>query len=81
MKFDLEFIDVAKAAKLLRLSPQRVRVLLAKGRLQGVCLASAGGRAIWRVHASLIRRPAKPGRPATKRRTAAAVNGGSEAKP
>lgn len=61
------YYTVAEAAGLLRLSPQRVRVLLAKGRLQGYQVISAGGRVIWRVHLGLCRRPAKPGRPPAKR--------------
>lgn len=59
---------VVDAARLLRLSPQRVRVLLANGRLQGYQSISPGGRVTWRVHLSLHRKPGRPGRP--KRRSA-----------
>jgi hypothetical protein len=68
MKFDAYYFTVAQAAKTLKLSPQRVRVLLAKGHLQGYQAVSPGGRVTWRVHLSLYRRPAKPGRPRTTRR-------------
>ena len=64
MMFDY---TVAQAAQLLKLSPQRVRVLLRNGRLQGYQAISPGGRMVWRIHLSLHRRPGKPGRPRTKR--------------
>ena len=63
MKFNREFFTVADAAQVLHLSPQRVRQLLAKGRLQGYQTVSPAGRVVWRVHLSLHRRPGKPGRP------------------
>lgn len=82
MKLEREFFTAVEAARILKLTPQRVRVLLAKGRLQGYQAVSAGGRVTWRVHLSLHRRPAKPGRPRTPLRgKAAAMDGGSEAKP
>jgi hypothetical protein len=73
-------LTVAEAAKALKLSPQRVRYLLAKGRLRGF-LWPQGGREVWCIHESLERRPGTPGRPKAKRRKAAAMDGGSAAKP
>jgi excisionase family DNA binding protein len=73
-------LTVEQAAQALKVSPQRVRVLLAKGRLQGYQDVSPGGRVTWCVHLSLHRRPGVAGRPRTKRRKAA-MNGGSAAKP
>lgn len=64
MMFDY---TVAQAAQLLKLSPQRVRVLLVKGRLLGYQAVSPGGRVVWRIHLSLRRTPGKPGRPRAKR--------------
>lgn len=64
MMFDY---TVAQAAQLLKLSPQRVRVLLKKGRLLGYQAVSPGGRVVWRIHLSLRRTPGKPGRPRTRR--------------
>jgi hypothetical protein len=61
-----EFLTVDEAAHALKISSQRVRVLLAKGHLQG-CLLPVGDREIWHVHASLTRRPAKAGRPKKRR--------------
>jgi hypothetical protein len=69
-----------QAAERLGISPQRVRVLLAQGRLSGFLLRR-GSRDVWCVHKSLYRRPGAAGRPRTKRRKAAAGDGGSEAKP
>jgi excisionase family DNA binding protein len=80
MNFPQYCLTVEQAAHRLKVSPQRVRVLLAKGRLQGYQDVSPGGRVVWRVHFSLHRRPGVAGRPKTKRRKAA-MNGGSEAKP
>jgi hypothetical protein len=60
-------MPVAQAARLLKLSPQRVRTLLRKGRLQGYQTITLGGRMTWRVHLGLQRRHGKPGRPSTKR--------------
>lgn len=74
-------LTVEQAAQRLELSPQRVRVLLAQGRLRGYQDVSDGGRVTWCVHFSLKRRPGVAGRPRKKRRTAAASDGGSEAKP
>jgi hypothetical protein len=74
------FLTVEQAAVHLGISPQRVRVLLVHRKLQGFLLRR-GFREVWAVHKSLRRRPAKPGRPRTRRRTAAAMNGGSAAKP
>ena len=62
MNRPMEFLTVEEAAKALNLSASRVRVLLAKGRLQG-CLLPKGEREVWHVHRSLHRRPAKAGRP------------------
>jgi hypothetical protein len=70
---------VEQAAERLKISPQRVRVLLAQGRLSGFLLRR-GFRDVWCVHKSLYRRPGAAGRPRSKRRKAA-MNGGSEAKP
>ena len=67
MMFSHQFHTVVEAARILKLSPQRVRVLLAKGRLDGYRTITAGGRLIWRVHLGLYRRPGKAGRPVTKR--------------
>ncbi|MHB1332694.1 MAG: hypothetical protein ACYCY1_08865 [Sulfuriferula sp.] len=64
MMFDY---TVAQAAVELKLSPQRVRQLLKKGRLMGYQAVSPGGRVVWRIHLSLRRIPGKPGRPRTKR--------------
>ena len=64
MMFDY---TVVQAAKQLKLSPQRVRVLLRNGRLQGYQAVSPGGRVVWRIHLSLRRTPGKHGRPRTKR--------------
>ena len=69
MKWDPQFFSVVQAATALAMSPQRVRVLLANGRLQGYQVTTTGGRVVWRVHLSLHRRPGKPGRPRSKRRT------------
>jgi len=74
-------LTVEQAAQRLKVSPQRVRVLLAKGRLQGYQDVSAGGRVTWCVHLALKRRPGVAGRPRKKRRNAAAMDGGSAAKP
>lgn len=74
-------LTVEQAAQRLKLSPQRVRVLLAKGRLQGYQDVSVGGRVTWCVHVGLKRRPGEAGRPRKKRRSAAASDGGSAAKP
>lgn len=71
---------VEQAAQRLQISPQRVRVLLAKGRLSGFLLRR-GFRDVWAVHKSLYRRPGTAGRPRKKRRNAVASDGGSEAKP
>ena len=60
-------MPVAQAARILKLSPQRVRTLLRKGRLQGYQLITPGGRMTWRVHLALKRQLGKPGRPSTKR--------------
>jgi excisionase family DNA binding protein len=73
-----QWFTVAEAAKLLKLSPTRVRQLLAKGRLQG-CLLQRGARELWHVHTSLTRRPGKPGRPAKKARRQAVRGCGGEA--
>ena len=67
MMFGPQYHSVLEAARMLKLSVQRVRVLLAKGRLQGYRTISSGGRVIWRVHLGLYRRPGKAGRPITKR--------------
>ena len=64
----LQYFTVAQAAEILGISPQRVRVLLAKGRLSGWQQVSVYGRVVWRVHLGLYRRQGKPGRPAIKRR-------------
>jgi hypothetical protein len=74
------YYTAEEAAKRLGISPQRVRVLLAQGRLSGFLLPR-GFRDVWCVHKSLHRRPGVAGRPRTKRRKAAAGDGGSEAKP
>ena len=43
-------VTVVKAARYLRVSPQRVRVLLKSGRLSGVLIGSAPGRRrTWKV--------------------------------
>ena len=65
MMFRHQYHSVLEAARLLKLSPQRVRVLLAKGRLDGYRTITEGGRLIWRVHLGLYRRPGKSGRPVT----------------
>jgi hypothetical protein len=74
------FLTVSQAAERLNLSPQRVRVLLAKGRLSGF-LAPVGGREVWEVHASLYRRPGRPGRPKkkTRRQAVRGCEGGAAA--
>lgn len=77
----LHTLTVAEAAQRLKLTPQRVRVLLARGRLQGYQDVSPGGRVTWRIHLALKRRPGEAGRPRKRRRKAAAGDGGSEAKP
>lgn len=74
------FLTVAEAAKVLKVSPQRVRYLLARGRLPGF-RRLCGLREVWAVEQALRCRPAKPGRPKLKRRKAAAMDGGSAAKP
>ena len=63
----LRYFSVQQAAKSLKLSQQRVRVLLARGYLPGFRLP-VGGREVWHVHPSLRRRPAKAGRPVKKAR-------------
>ena len=75
-----DFLTVEEAARRLGLSPQRVRVLLARKRLQGFLLRR-GAREVWAVHQSLYCRPGVAGRPRKRRRKAAAGDGGSEAKP
>jgi hypothetical protein len=74
------FITVKRAAELLLMSPQRVRVLLAKRRLQGF-LMRQGDRDVWCVHRELNRRPAKPGRPRkkTRRQAVRGCEGGAAA--
>lgn len=76
----VDFLTVDEAAWRLGLSPQRVRVLLARGKLEGFRLRR-GARAVWAVHQSLTCRPGVAGRPRKRRRKAAAGDGGSEAKP
>lgn len=72
---------VAQASALLKLSPQRVRQLLKKGRLMGYQAVSPGGRVVWRIHLSLRRTVGKPGRPrTTRRRVGAQHHAGSSAK-
>ena len=73
----LEYFTVAQAADALSISPQRVRVLLSRGRLQGWQQVSVGGRVTWRVHLGLYRRSGLVGRPKIlKRRTAKQPGGG-----
>ena len=74
------FLTVEEAAQRLGISTQRVRVLLAQGKLPGF-LHDRGFRKVWCIHKALHRRPGVAGRPKTKRRKAAAGDGGSEAKP
>jgi DeoR/GlpR family transcriptional regulator of sugar metabolism len=62
MKTPAGFLTVQQAAERLGVSPQRVRVLLSKRRLQG-CLLPRGFGGIWFVRESLKRLPGKPGRP------------------
>jgi excisionase family DNA binding protein len=72
MRAKLEFLTVVQAAERLGLSPERVRQLLRKGRLQG-CLLPQGSREVWHVHKSLHRRPGRPGRPKKKARRQAVL--------
>ena len=62
-----EWFTVAEAARVLHLTPTRIRQLLRKGRLAG-CLLQRGGREVWHVHRSLTRRAGQPGRPKKKTR-------------
>ena len=63
------FVGVDEAARLLGVSSQRVRFLLARGRLLGF-RDFQGGRPVWRVQSPLHLRPRPPGRPRTSRRAA-----------
>ncbi len=80
MNYQDKFLTVEQAAQMLKLSPQRIWVLLAKGRLQGYQHLTTGGRKAWRVHFTLKRSHGVAGRPRKKRRQACRY-GGSEAKP
>lgn len=75
-----DFLTVEQAAQRLGLSPQRVRLLLARRKLEGFLLRQ-GARQVWCIYPGLNRRPGVAGRPKAKRRKAAAGDGGSEAKP
>lgn len=75
-----DFLTVEEAARCLGLSPQRVRVLLARGKLEGFRLRQ-GVRQVWCICPALHRRAGVAGRPGKRRRKAAAGDGGSEAKP
>lgn len=63
INFENPMLTVEQAAQRLSISPQRVRILLRKGRLSGYLLVTERGCAVWRVYASLIRKPAVLGRP------------------
>lgn len=75
-----DFLTVDEAARCLDLSPQRVRLLLARGKLEGFRLRQ-GVRQVWCICPALQRRAGVAGRPRKRRRKAAAGDGGSEAKP
>ncbi len=64
------FVGVDEAARLLGVSSQRVRFLLARDRLVGF-KDPQGARPVWRVQTPLHHlRPRPPGRPRTSRRAA-----------
>jgi hypothetical protein len=70
INFNNPMITVEQAAQRLKLSPQRVRVLLRRGYLPGYRAVTESGFTVWRVYASLTRKAAAPGRPkgSTKRK-------------
>lgn len=63
-----ELITVQQAATALKISPQRVRVLLNRYRLEGYRKYLSAKKYVWGVSPELKVWPAKNGRPAKRRK-------------
>lgn len=63
-----EFLTVQQAATALKLSPQRVRVLLNQRQLEGFRLPISGKKYVWSILPELKVWPGKNGRPRKRRK-------------